>query len=60
MCWSGISELDEVKHVMLKHTVAGEFTSTEDVAAAVLFLAGFESNGLTGQSLIVSHGWFME
>jgi len=25
-----------------------------------LFLAGFETNALTGQSLVVSHGWFME
>jgi len=56
----GISEEDVVKHVMLKNTVDGEFTSTEDVAEAVLFLAGFESKALTGQSLVVSHGWFME
>src|SRR5215471_14583544 len=48
------------KHVMLKDTVDGEFTATADVAAAVLFLAGFETNALTGQSLVVSHGWFME
>jgi len=45
---------------MLKDTVDGEFTTTGDVAAAVLFLAGFETNALTGQSLVVSHGWFME
>ena len=45
---------------MLKHTVDGEFTTTEDVAEAVLFFAGAETNALTGQSLIVSHGWFME
>jgi len=25
-----------------------------------LFFASFESNALTGQSLIVSHGWFMQ
>jgi len=56
----GISEEDVVKHVMLKDTVDGEFTTTADVAAAVLFLAGFETNVLTGQSLVVSHGWFME
>ena len=56
----GISEEDVIKHVMLKDTVDGEFTTTEDVAEAVLFLAGFESNALTGQSLVVSHGWFME
>jgi 3-hydroxybutyrate dehydrogenase len=56
----GISEDDVIKHVMLKDTVDGEFTTTEDVAAAVLFLAGFKTNALTGQSLVVSHGWFMQ
>ena len=56
----GISEEDVIKHVMLKDTVDGEFTTTGDVAEAVLFLAGFETNALTGQSLDVSHGWFME
>ena len=56
----GISEEDVIKHVMLKDTVDGEFTTTADVAEAVLFCAGFETNALTGQSLVVSHGWFME
>lgn len=56
----GISEEDVIKHVMLKDTVDGEFTTTGDVAEAVLFLAGFQSNALTGQSLVVSHGWFMQ
>jgi len=56
----GISEEDVVKHVMLKDTVDGEFTTTADVAEAVLFCAGFETNALTGQSLVVSHGWYME
>src|SRR5689334_24110522 len=56
----GISEDDVVKKVMLKETVDGEFTTAEDVADAVLFFAGARSNALTGQSLVVSHGWFME
>jgi 3-hydroxybutyrate dehydrogenase len=56
----GLSEEDVIRRVMLKDTVDGEFTSTADVAEAVLFLAGFESNALTGQSLVVSHGWFMQ
>jgi 3-hydroxybutyrate dehydrogenase len=56
----GISEEDVIKHVMLKDTVDGEFTTTEDVAEVVLFLAGFKTNALTGQSLVVSHGWFMQ
>jgi 3-hydroxybutyrate dehydrogenase len=45
---------------MLKETVDGEFTTVRDVAEAALFFAAFESNALTGQSLIVSHGWYMQ
>lgn len=56
----GISEEDVVKKVMLKETVDGEFTTTADVAQACLFLAAFETLALTGQSLVVSHGWFMQ
>jgi 3-hydroxybutyrate dehydrogenase len=56
----GISEQRVVKDVMLKETVDGEFTSLADVANTVAFLAGFESNALTGQSIVVSHGWFMQ
>ena len=56
----GISEDDVIKKVMLKDTVDGEFTTIEDVAKATVFLASFETNALTGQSLIVSHGWCME
>ena len=56
----GISEAEVIRNVMLKETVDGEFTSVEDVAEATLFFASFPSNALTGQSLIVSHGWFME
>jgi len=55
----GISEADVVKNVMLRETVDGEFTTVEDVADTVAFLAGFESSALTGQSVIVSHGWSM-
>jgi 3-hydroxybutyrate dehydrogenase len=56
----GISEQEVIKKIMLKDTVDGEFTTTNDVAQTALFFASFESNALTGQSLIVSHGWFME
>lgn len=56
----GISEDDVVKKVMLRETVDGEFTTVHDVAEAALFFAAFESNALTGQSLVVSHGWFMQ
>lgn len=56
----GISEEEVVKNVMLKETVDGEFTTVDDVANTVAFLAGFESSALTGQSVIVSHGWSMK
>jgi 3-hydroxybutyrate dehydrogenase len=56
----GISEAEVIKNVMLKETVDGEFTTVADVAEAALFLASFGSNALTGQSLVVSHGWFMQ
>ena len=56
----GISEADVVRNVMLRETVDGEFTTTADVAEAALFFAAAGSNALTGQSLVVSHGWFME
>ena len=56
----GITEDEVVRNVMLKDTVDGEFTTVEDVAEATLFFAAFPNNALTGQSLVVSHGWFME
>src|ERR1041385_1181073 len=54
----GISEEDVNKKVMLKETVDGEFTTLDDVAQTALFFAAFDSNALTGQSVVVSHGWF--
>jgi 3-hydroxybutyrate dehydrogenase len=56
----GISEDDVVRKVMLKETVDGEFTTLEDVAEVALMFAAFPSNALTGQSMVVSHGWFMQ
>jgi 3-hydroxybutyrate dehydrogenase len=56
----GISEEEVIKNVMLKETLDGEFTTVEDVAAATLFCAAFPSNAMTGQSFIVSHGWYMQ
>src|SRR5262249_10699213 len=55
-----ISEQEVIKNVMLKETVDGEFTTVDDVAETALFLASFGSNALTGQSIVVSHGWFMQ
>lgn len=54
----GISDAEVIRNVMLKDTVDGEFTTAGDVAQAALFFASFGSNALTGQSLVVSHGWF--
>ncbi len=56
----GIAEDEVIKRVMLGQTVDGEFTTIEDVAEVALLFAAFPSNALTGQSLVVSHGWFME
>ncbi len=56
----GISEAAVVKDVMLKNTVDAQFTTTADVARVALLFAAFPSNALTGQSLVVSHGWFMQ
>jgi len=56
----GISEADVVKKVMLKETVDGEFTTADDVAQVALMFASFPTKALTGQSMVVSHGWSMQ
>jgi 3-hydroxybutyrate dehydrogenase len=56
----GISEAEVVSRIMLGQTVDQEFTTIEDVAEVALLFAAFETNALTGQSLVVSHGWYME
>ncbi|MEM5470412.1 3-hydroxybutyrate dehydrogenase [Hoeflea sp. AS60] len=56
----GISEEEVVNKVMLGQTVDQEFTTVEDVAEVAWIFAAFPTNALTGQSLVVSHGWFME
>jgi 3-hydroxybutyrate dehydrogenase len=55
-----ISEEEVVRRVMLGATMDGVFTTVEDVGQTVLFLAALPSAALTGQSSIVSHGWFMQ
>lgn len=55
-----LSEAEVIRQVMLRETVDGEFTTADDVARVAVFLAGFPTNALTGQSVIVSHGWHME
>jgi len=56
----GMTEEEVIRDVMLKHTVDGEFTTEEDVAEMALHLASFPSAALTGQSLVVTHGWHMQ
>ena len=56
----GISEEEVIRNVMLKNTVDGEFTTVEDVAELAVHLAAFPSSALTGQSIVVSHGWHMQ
>jgi 3-hydroxybutyrate dehydrogenase len=56
----GIPEGEVIRNVMLGSTVDGEFTTTQDVAETTVFLAAFPTNALTGQSIVVSHGWSMQ
>ena len=56
----GISEKEVVENVMLGQTVDKEFTTIDDVAELAPMFASFLTNALTGQSLVVGHGWFME
>ncbi|MCK6374374.1 MAG: 3-hydroxybutyrate dehydrogenase, partial [Zoogloea sp.] len=56
----GISEDEVIRKVMLKETVDGEFTTVDDVAQVALLFAAFPTSALTGQSMVVSHGWFMQ
>ena len=54
----GLSEEEVVKQIMLKDTVDGEFTTVEDVANMLVFLAQ-DTGALTGQSFRLTHGWNM-
>jgi len=55
----GISEESVINDIMLVNTVDKEFTTVEDIAQLALFLAAFPTNVFTGQSIVASHGWFM-
>ena len=54
----GITEEEVVKNIMLRDTVDGQFTTVEDVANMLAFLAN-DQGALTGQSLRLTHGWAM-
>lgn len=55
-----VSEQEVVERIMLGETIDHTFTIIEDVAEVVLLFAAFPTNALTGQSLVVSHGWCMD
>ncbi len=55
----GISEQEVIDKVMLGETVDQTFTTVEDIADLAYLFAAFRSNALTGQSLVASHGWYM-
>lgn len=55
----GISEERVINEIMLSETVDKKFTLVEDIAEVALLLAAFKTNALTGESIIVSHGWHM-
>jgi 3-hydroxybutyrate dehydrogenase len=55
-----ITEEEVIQKIMLKDTVDFQFTTVEDIADVAVMFASFKTNALTGQSLIASHGWFME
>ena len=56
----GISEDEVICKVMLKETVDGRIHDRRRCRRVALLFAAFPSNALTGQSLVVSHGWFMQ
>jgi 3-hydroxybutyrate dehydrogenase len=55
-----ITAQEVVEKVMLKDTVDKQFTSTDEIAETAVFLAEQTTLALTGQSIMLSHGWFME
>ena len=48
-----------VRDVMLK-TVDGEFTTRKDVAQPPVFRSAFQTKAITGQSVVVGRGWFIQ
>jgi len=56
----GITEEEVVSRIMLGHTVDKQFTTIAEVAEVALLFASFPTLALTGQSLLVAHGAYME
>lgn len=55
----GITEEQVINDIMLADTVDKQFTTVDDIAQLALFLAAFPTNVFSGQSIVASHGWFM-
>ncbi len=55
----GVSEEEVIKKIMLGQTVDQSFTTVEEISQTALFLANYPNLGLTGQSILLSHGWVM-
>lgn len=56
----GITEQEVIENILLKDTIDHQFTTLEDISETAVFFAAFPSNALSGQSLLVSHGWGIE
>ncbi len=55
----GIPEEDVMARAFESVSVDGEMALPSDVADVAVFLAAFPTMALTGQSIVVSHGWHM-
>jgi 3-hydroxybutyrate dehydrogenase len=49
-----------IDNIMLKDTVDRQFTTMEEITETAVFLAEQKTLALTGQSIMLSHGWVME
>ena len=55
----GLAEDEIVSRLLEATTVDGELTLPGDIADVAVVLAAFPNLALTGQSIVVSHGWHM-
>jgi len=55
----GLTEAEVIQTVLLKDTIDGSFTTEDELCKTALFLASFKSGGISGQSIVVSHGWHL-